>query len=155
MEKFTLLIQAVGTAAIVATLIVYWRQLVAMRGQLFAMQQSSRSQNLLTLIDLLQQPSVVEARRVLFSLEGKDMNNWTQEERIAVERAISGYDIAGILIREGAVQEGKRVLVDNWGYSVKKCHRIAGEYLNELRKVRGPVYWDDFEWLAEQVRDDT
>ena len=151
MEKITLFIQAVATVAIVATLIVYWRQLVAMRGQLSAMQQSSRSQSLLTLIDLLQRPATVEACRILFSLEGKDITRWTQEERLAAERSISAYDIAGILIRDGAVQDGKRVLIDNWGYSIKKCHRIASAYVTEIRKARGHLYWDDFEWLANQV----
>ena len=154
MQEITLFIQAVTTAAVVATLIVYWRQLAAMRNQLSAMQQSSRSQSLLTIIDLLQQPAVVEARRVLFGLDGKDRAKWTQQECIAVERAISGYDIAGILIRDGAVPDGERVLLENWGYSIKKCHRIASTYLSEVRKVRGQRYWDDFEWLANQVAED-
>ncbi len=154
MQELTLFIQAVATVAVLGTLIVYWRQLLAMRDQLSAIQQSARSQSLLTLIDLLQQPAAVEARRVLFSLDGKDMDNWTQDERIAVERAISAYDIAGILIRDGAVPDGKKILVDNWGYSIKKCNRIAGAYLGELRKTRGPHYWDDFEWLANEVPDD-
>ncbi|MGH9882384.1 MAG: DUF4760 domain-containing protein [Pyrinomonadaceae bacterium] len=155
MEKITLFIQAVATVAIVATFIVYWRQLVAMRGQLSAMQHSSRSQSLLTLIDLLQRPATIEARGILFGLEGKDSTGWTREERLAAERAISAYDIAGILIRDGAVPDGKRVLTDNWGYSIRKCHQIASPYIAETRKTRGNKYWDDFEWLANQIPNDT
>ncbi len=56
MDTVILTIQAIATIAIVATLVVYWRQLIAMQKQLAAMQHSSRSQSLLTLIDYLQRP---------------------------------------------------------------------------------------------------
>ena len=49
--------QIVATIAIVFTFLVYWRQLVAMQAQVAAARDSSRTQNLLTLIEYIQRPA--------------------------------------------------------------------------------------------------
>ena len=151
MDTVILTIQAIATIAIVATLVVYWRQLIAMRGQLAAMQHSGRSQSLLTLIDYLQRPGTPEARGVLMGLDGTDFQEWTREQKLAAERAISAYDVAGILIRDGAISDAKEILIDNWGFSIRRCYDIAAPFIADTRKTRGEGYWDDFEWLAEQI----
>ncbi|MEA2239623.1 MAG: hypothetical protein QOC81_4347 [Thermoanaerobaculia bacterium] len=151
MQTLLLAIQVAANLTIVATFLVYWRQLVAMRSQLAAMQQSSRTQGLLTLIEYLQRPAVSESRGVLLGLGETDFKEWTREQRLAVERAISAYDVAGILIRDGAIPDAKAILVDNWGYSIRRCFEIAAPFVTEIRGTRGERYWDDFEWLASQV----
>ena len=94
-----LILQAIANFAIVATFVVYWRQLVAMRGQLAAAQNTSRNQNLLTLINFLQAPGLPEARGTLIGLgrEGQRLDAWSPEERRVAERVCAAYDITGIL----------------------------------------------------------
>jgi hypothetical protein len=152
METPTWLIalQAIANFAIVATFFVYFRQLVAMRGQLDAARQASASQNFLSLIPFLQAPTLRESRGVLIKLRDKPYSLWTKAEREDAERACAAYDIAGILIRNGIIP--KNLIIDNWGDSISKCHLAAKEYLVSTRAERGADYWDDFEWLAAESR---
>lgn len=138
-----LYLQITITIAMVLTFIVYYFQLKAM-------QKASLSQNVLTLIDFLQKPGLPEARKELIEVSGeKHPDSWDKDERTRAERVCATYDIAGILIQQGIVP--KEIIVDNWGDSIKKCYNAASKLIKEVREERGVDYWDDFEWLAEQV----
>lgn len=145
-------LSVIANIAIVATFIVYWRQLAAMRGQLAASQEASRSQNLLALIEFLQRPAFVEARGVLMSLESTPPDNWTPEQRFGADRAIAGYDIVAILLREDAIPRARAVIIENWGHSIRSCYAAAAPYIQKAREKRGANYWDDFEWLAGEAK---
>ncbi|HEX7998125.1 MAG TPA: hypothetical protein VF528_07015 [Pyrinomonadaceae bacterium] len=147
--KWLLILQAIGNLAIVATFIVYWLQLRAMRGQLSAALKASRSQNLFTIIEYLQRPQFTEARRVLLSLKAKPYSTWTSEEKTTAERACSGYDAVAILINGN--QEATEVVIKNWGYSIKECFAAATGLIADVRNYRGEQTWDDFQWLANIV----
>lgn len=142
----------IANLAIVATFIVYWRQLVAMHGQLTASQDASRSQNLLALIEFLQRPAFVEARGVLMSLGNTPPEQWTNDQRFGADRAIAGYDIVAILLREGAISRGKETIIENWGHSIRTCYAAAAPHIQKARETRGANYWDDFEWLAREAQ---
>ena len=152
MQDIAIWIQTGANLAIVGTFIVYWRQLVAMRGQLTAAQEASRTQNLIALIEYLQTPELREARSILFLLEGVPLADWTHEQRLAAERVCSAYDVVAILIRDGGVPHAREIIAENWGYSIRRCREVASELITETRKSRGQNYWDDFEWLARQAK---
>ena len=142
-------LQAIANTAIVATFFVYYRQMKFMQGQLEASRHASAGQNVLGLLPFLQDPRVSEARGVLINLKGKAPNLWTDAEKESARSACAAYDIAGILIRSGIVP--KDIIMNNWSDSITKCHVAATEYLKEVRQSRGTDYWDNFEWLAEQI----
>jgi hypothetical protein len=137
--------------AIVGTFFFYRRQLSAMQGQLETARLASQSQNILTVINFLQQSQVHDARRTLIGLTSIPFEQWTLEERTAVDKACGSYDVAGILVKQGIVP--KEIIIDNWGDSIKKCHNAAEPLIAEYRKPdqRGPNFWDDFEWLYHEV----
>jgi hypothetical protein len=147
-----LILQAIANFAIVATFVVYWRQLVAMRGQLAAAQSASRNQNLLTLINFLQVPSLREDRGILIGLkrDGPPLEPWSPDQRRAAERVCAAYDITGILIRQEAAIP-KQTIVDNWGDSIRQCHEAAADFIRTMQTERGNSYWDDFDWLAKEA----
>ena len=139
---WVLVLQAVANLAVVATFFIYYRQLAAMR-------HASIGQSVLALIPFLQTPSLREARGVLIKLREKPYSLWTSSEKENAERACAAYDIAGILVRNNIIP--KKLIVDNWGDSITKCHLAAKEYLESTRAARGGDYWDDFEWLAAEA----
>jgi hypothetical protein len=152
MEKtpiWLIVLQVISNLAIVATFIIYWMQLRAMREQLSIAQRASRTQNLFTVIEYLQRPQFTEARRMLLSLKGKPYQKWNEEEKLAALRACSGYDAVAILIRDD--QEATDVVAMNWGFSIKNCFDIASPLFSEVRHSRGGNTWSGFESLAEAV----
>ena len=145
--------QVVGVAALIATLIVYWRQLLAMQGQLEAARDASRSQNILALIDYIQRPDHRDARRTLFSLEGRQFSDWSKDERKSAEMACSGWDTVALVLRNTTVTNALEMIVGNWRHSIYRCHALTGELQAQLRADRDPEYWDDFDWLAAKALD--
>jgi len=141
-----LILQAIASFAIVLTFFVYWRQLVAMRGQLDAARQASTSQNALTLIQFLQAEDIRIARRILINLQSKPLDAWSDAEKSAAEQVCTSYDIVAIMIKEGIAP--KSIFVENWGDSITKCYSAAAPFIAKTREIRGAKYWDDFEWLA-------
>ena len=151
-EKLSILIQIMFLLAGVVTVIVYWRQLVAMQKQVAASRDSSRAQNLISLVDYIQRPEHRDARRHLLELKDHPMSDWSYENRIFAERACSSWDITGILLREGAVPNALEIVLNTWGYSIANCYEVATDLIRETRTVRGSRYWDEFEWLAKQAQ---
>ncbi|MDB5392088.1 MAG: hypothetical protein JWM11_7734 [Planctomycetaceae bacterium] len=146
-----LVLQAISDFAIVGTFFVYWRQLVAMRGQQSATREAIQTQSTIEIIQFLQQPSQRQARKSLRSLAGTPYESWTEKDRQAAEEVCVAYDMAGILIRRGIIPE--EIIVENWGESIKRCHEAAKDLLREARKQWGEQFWDDFSWLASRVRE--
>jgi hypothetical protein len=150
-SNLLLLLNIISTLAIVGTFLVYWRQLLAMRGQLEASRTASESQNILHVINFIQQPHVRNARQILIGLKNKPLANWTDEDRAAADIACGSYDIVGILAKLKVVPVN--ILVETWGDSIRKCHIAALPLIEEYQKPenRGTTFWDDFDWLDKEV----
>lgn len=141
----------VSNVAIAATFVIYMLQWKTMVRQLRASQDASRGQNLLALIEFLQRPDLVSARGHLVSLENTNWECWNPSDRKEVERALAGYDIAAILLKEEGVQRSLNVVLENWGHSIRKCFQIASPYIEDVRLKRSAKYWDDFQWLVVEA----
>jgi hypothetical protein len=144
--------QVIANVAMVLTFVIYWRQLVALRSQVRAAREASRTQNLIALIDFIQRPTHVESRRVLINLDGRPLSNWTDDERRSAERACSAWDAVAILLRHDSMQEAAQIVLSTWKTSIAPCYTVASkELLGTLRTMRGTDFWDDFEWLAQKA----
>ncbi len=146
MQVANLIIQTIISVAMVATFLVYYFQLRAMRS-------ASAAQNILSLVTFLQAADVRIARGVVRKgLVNKPMSEWTADEVFHASLVCSSYDVAAILIRKGLVES--ETFLDNWGPSIEHCFDVLREYIQEMQKPEnsGPNYWDDFVWLHEQVR---
>lgn len=147
-----ILLQGLSSAAIIATFFVFWWQLGAMRGMLAVSRETSRHENLVTLINLLQAQALIDARLATIKLgrAGKAHEEWTEEEQASVEQVCNSFNLAAILIRHEVVPE--RPLLDQWGDSIVKCYGAAERFIAHVRQVRGDDHWAAFEWLAERAR---
>jgi len=81
-EYVTLILQALVAIATFGALFVYYRQLRVMSRQLVSMQETSRAQSGLSLVDFLQEQDVREARHTVRAvLSTKPMEHWTETEK--------------------------------------------------------------------------
>ena len=145
-------VQAVGVAALLLTLWVYYRQLCTMSEQLQATRGAASAQNILALTSFLQAPEVRAAREtVRVKLAKKDFSTWSEDERREASRVCSTYDVAAIIIRLGLVPS--EPFVQNWGPSIRHCFEVTKHLIEEMQRPEnsGSNYWDDFGWLYQQV----
>ena len=143
MQSAILIVQVLGTLVIAATLIVYFFQLRTMK-------EASNAQNILAVVQFLQTKEVREARGTVRKiLKTKDVQTWTDIERDDAATTCSSYDVAAILAFNGLIDVN--LLVEHWGPSIKECFEVCKPYIDEMRSMSGPIYWDDFELLYEQI----
>lgn len=91
-NAWNLILQGLIWVALIATFIVYLRQLRAM-------QRGATGQNIVSLINLLQAPNVRDARTtVRTQLKTKPYPTWTENEKREASLVCSAYDVAAILI---------------------------------------------------------
>lgn len=151
-EKLTLLLQAIIGVAAFATLAVYYHQLRVMSKQLAAMQEASRAQSALSLVNSLQSAEVRAARQcVRETLSQKPLDQWSDQERRSASQVIANYDVvAGLLKANLAPAE---LIVMNWGPSIKHCYEVLAPFVAEIRAKPGAdaTYWSNFDWLYTQV----
>jgi hypothetical protein len=137
-NMWNLVLQALIWVAMIATFIVYWRQLKAM-------QHGATGQNILPLVNYLQAENVREARTtVRKNLKGKSFNSWTDDEKLKASLVCSSYDAASLLIfRQKLVPSDP--FIRNWGPSIKDCYEICRPFIDEMQKPEnsGPAYWSD------------
>lgn len=147
-----IILQALSTLGIVATYFVFWYQLVAMRGMLEVARETSRHENLVTLINLLQTPDAMHARLTTIKLgrAGRSHDQWTDDEVVSVERVCNAFNLTAILIRHQVVPESP--ILDQWGDSILKCWEAVEGFVAYVRPVRGHDHWTSFEWLAGRAR---
>ena len=137
-----LIIQSIATIAIVGTFIVYaW--------QLWSMRKTRQSHALLNVVQMLSEPELRKARKILISHAEIQLENWSDETKEKAERVCVFYDIVDILIQNKVITPN--IIEENWGDSIKKCHEVASELIREIRKTRGEKYWDGFDRLYKRV----
>ncbi|MDD4347735.1 MAG: hypothetical protein PHF70_01410 [Opitutales bacterium] len=150
-EGLSVLLQSFIAVVATATCVVYYCQLRIMFRQLSAMQESSKAQSGLELVEFLQTPEVREARHHVRELLSKKLlADWTPDDRKSAALVVANYDVAAALIRGGLGPVS--LIAGNWGPSIKHCYEILRPYIEEQRKRDGgcPTYWSNFEWLYSQ-----
>jgi hypothetical protein len=151
-EKLSLGLNALQGLVLIVVLIVYARQLTTMREQLATAREGSAGQNLLALANFLQTEDVRDARRaVIETLETRSYTTWTPDERRVAAKVCSSYTVAAIVLEMGLVPPAP--IVDNWGPSIRRCHRILQPFIQDLQKPEesGPTYWGAFDRLNALV----
>lgn len=142
-----LVIQGLVWVAMIATFIVYHKQLRAMR-------DAARGQNILALINFLQAADVRSARELVrTALRNKGEGDWSERERRAAYLVCATYDVAGILVFQEKIVPGA-VLVENWGQSIVDSFEILQSFVLEIRKqeISGPRHWRHFEKLYDSAK---
>jgi len=98
-ETISVALQVIIGVVAFGTLFFYYRQLRVMSAQLSAVQESSKAQSALSVVDSLQDPDVREARRVVREvLSKKPLTEWSPEERQSTTCVVANYDVAAALI---------------------------------------------------------
>lgn len=144
---WTLILQLLIWVAMIATFIVYYRQLRAMR-------ESATGQNILSLVQLLQAPDVRQARETVRKhLKGKPLEQWSEDEKRDAAVVCATYDVASILIFQQRLVPPEP-FVTNWGASIIDCYDVCLPYVKAMQMPEnsGPNYWNDFAQLAKASR---
>jgi hypothetical protein len=153
-ELASIILQLLTSIAAFGVLLVYHRQLRVMSGQLSAMQESSRAQSGLSLVDFLQAQEVRKARHIVRDVLAKKPHElWSEEERNQAALVTANYDVAGALIKSGLAPV--ELVAANWGPSIKHCYEVLEPFIQEHRKCPGadPKYWSNFKWLYDKAKE--
>jgi len=138
--------QSIIGLAIIATFVVYYFQLIAMK-------HGAKCQNTLSIIDFIRDPQVRKAREyVIQKLNTKPYNVWTIDEKDTASIVCGNYDLLSILILKRGFVENE-IFIDNWGPSIKRCYRILKPHIEEMQKHNGPRYWNDFKQLFDKCEE--
>jgi hypothetical protein len=107
--------------------------------------------------DLLSRDTVVRARKDIFqNLKSHHERDGTYENmdeslKESFEIACRTYDLVGIAGHNGLLP--RNIIAAEWGDSIIRLHELCEPYLHELRRTRGPDFWDNFSQLyAESIR---
>lgn len=99
-----------------------------------------------TIVEILQEEKIRQARKVVFSLKEKSPAKWTKKEIEAAENVCHTYDIVGQMTRNHLLPMG--IIIDNWGSSLRSSWPILSQLVNKYRNdFKATEYWDDYEWL--------
>lgn len=151
MQAVVGLAQIITTIAIVFTFFVYRKQHAAMQDQVIAARDSSRTQNLISIIDYIHRPEHRQARFTLINLENVPYESWTQGQKLDAERACSCWDTVALLLRNTNIPNATDLIIGHWRHSIRICFVAAAPLIHETRTVREIDFWDDFEWLGEMA----
>lgn len=150
-ETATLVLQSVIAVGAFATLAVYYYQLRVMGRQLVAMQDSSRAQGALTLVEFLQSSEVRAARHVMRDKLSKiPLSDWTEEGRRCAALVCSNYDVVAALLRVNLAPAD--LIVANWTTSITHCHQVLLPFIKNFRDEANDYrYWSNFDWLMQHA----
>lgn len=141
-----LVLQIFTLLAVIATVIVYYFQLQSML-------DSSKGQNMIAVVNILQNEDFREARRIVIEdLKGKDFSDWTPKEKKAADRVCASYDTVAVLVLKHRLLE--KTVLRNWEDSIVNCYSILEPYIITLRKAKAPTnrFWGSFTELYEYVK---
>jgi len=137
-----IIIQLIISLAMIATFIVYFHQLRAMK-------KVAEHQNIIAIINAIREPEVRKAREfVITELSKSDYSKWGTKDKEEASTVCSSYDLFSILVlKKGFVKN--EIFIDNWGPSILKCYPVVKPLIEEMQKPEnnGPRYWNDFEKL--------
>lgn len=152
-ESATLILQGLVAIATFGTLLVYYHQLRVMSGQLISMQETTKAQSGLSLVEFLQDPDVRKARyTVRAALSQKPMEEWSDDEKDHASKVTANYDVAGALVKSGIAPID--LVATNWGPSIIHCYEVLKPWIEVHRSRQGssPTYWSNFKWLYDEAK---
>jgi hypothetical protein len=152
-ETVTLVVQGLVAIFTLAALIIYFRQMQLMAGQLSSMQETARAESSLSLVTFLQSPEIREARHTVRAvLSKKQMKDWTDTEKDHASRVTANYDVAGALIKAGLAPID--LIAANWGPSIIHCYDVLDPWIESHRNRPGghSNYWCNFKWLYDESK---
>ena len=147
-DKIMALIQAAGSLVVAATVVVYWRQLLAMKQNVEELQESRRRQQLYQALSFLieMRPNIQH----IFSLENKPFSAWEANDIDHAEFVCTRFNLVGVLVIENMLPVD--ILAKTWFYGIPKCHRILMPYIEKIRSERDKRYWSAFDALTVSVQ---
>lgn len=124
----------------------------ALRSQFEAMERATHAQLYCKVVDILQSKEIRDARSRIYSIGEKRLNDWSREDVEAGELICTSYDDVAIMIYNGMLP--KRLLLDNWGNSLRRTWRILKPLVEDKRmRYEWAQFWDDYEKLAKEAQD--
>jgi hypothetical protein len=124
--------------AVAAALFAYLQVMVA--------RQTSRGDLLRSIGNDLNTPRMRQDRGRVYSLAGKPLSEWTEEDRRAAEQVAAGFATMGLLIHRGYVEDEG---YSYWSHNVVLCYQIIEPLIEQRRKAENvPSHFIYFEWLA-------
>jgi hypothetical protein len=160
-------LQAVGTLATVATLIIYFFELRTVRGQLKltqelaeedrrlssaqfdALESRTQGQNAFQVVLYLERPDHLQTRAHVDRLQRKDFRHWTVEDRRAADLDWRMWNIASVFEKLGVIPEN--FLERYYGGTIIRHWDILHPFIVELRQRVGGYRARDFEELMERT----
>lgn len=149
---YSIVIQGIGLAGILLTLLVYLLQLLAMQGQLTAARNASRVQRLLDIHKFMLEEDFRADREKVITFaqmpdEEREKFASSMEERI--ERVCAKLNFLGLLVTSEAMPledlaDFERIFI--------LCHKAAEPLLKKVRQERGSRHWHHFTDIAEQFK---
>ncbi|MGI5499355.1 DUF4760 domain-containing protein [Lentzea sp. CA-135723] len=64
------------------------------------------------------------------------------------ERVCRTFDLVGIAGHNGMLPHN--IIAAEWGNSIVRLHELCEPYLEEIRRVRGPDFWNNFSQLYRE-----
>ena len=126
-----------------------------------AMRDGVRQQNLLTLARDIQSDDQRKARGVVYALgerqaeAGPNLNEWSREERTAVEHTCQLFELA--LLMENKKMVPASMISGQWAYAIERCWVVASPLIENRETEEGSTIWVNFKRVgrAETERDRT
>ena len=135
--------------AIISVLLLAW--------QIREARRATHAQGWVFLMNHLQNDDARTARRKLFELDEKGIDNLSPDERLMwkelAEKACHRYDCVGVLAKYKWFP--RKRIIDTYRYSISKTWSVTSSLVKQYQSKRGAGFWSHFEWLAKQVEKET
>jgi hypothetical protein len=143
-------IAVIGIAINAVSACVMLASVLIMVNQTREMRRSTNATAFESVYNILQSDAVHSARSKVYSLENKNFESWTDDEKKIAEKVCCSFDGVGIMCQNNMIPV--EVVADSWGYALRRTWRILAPMVTSYRVAKNSVeYWDDFEWLAHQA----
>lgn len=117
--------------------------------QLRTSQRTTHAQVYATTITWLQNEDVRMARRKLFSLIEKKIEDWNEEETLEAEKVCHTYDTVATMVRYKLLP---KKIIEECSRSLKQSWKAASPLIMQYRKDRSdPYLWHNFELLVQEL----
>jgi hypothetical protein len=151
LQTLQIIAQMIGSAGILVTLVINYRQLRIMNEQVQEMRRSTAAQHILSLLSFIESDEIRAAMNLVYTtLHKKHFSQWTEDERQAVSKLCSSFSTAGTILQSGLVPQEPLL---GWGPSIRRCYQVLEPYIREMQRPEnaGPQYWASFDWLHGQI----
>jgi hypothetical protein len=138
---------------IVTLAVLIWAVHTAMR-QFKAARQNTWAQAFQNCVAMIQEPSVVSARGIVFAMNDRraTLSDASKEEIAAIDLICRTYDVVGMIAQWGMIP--KEIIVDSWCDSIRRLWPICEPRVKQRRtNQKADEFWDDFEWLYQQAKE--